>query len=96
MLKKYREKHAATLTRRYTTTVCNIAARKDANRKGGGPRYELLAIARPIDFDLVWWDRKWDKKNRTSEGLCPGVDPPRSEPAAEPFLLNRKIPTEEE
>jgi len=29
------------MTRRYTTTVCNIMARKDADRKGGGPRYEL-------------------------------------------------------
>ena len=27
---------------RYTTTVCNIMARKDADRKGGGPRYPTL------------------------------------------------------
>jgi hypothetical protein len=27
------------LIRRYTTIVCNIMARKDADRKGGGPRY---------------------------------------------------------
>jgi hypothetical protein len=26
---------------RYTTTVCNIMAGKDADRRGGGPRYEL-------------------------------------------------------
>jgi hypothetical protein len=25
----------------HTTTVCNIMARKPADRKGGGPRYEL-------------------------------------------------------
>jgi hypothetical protein len=36
-----KEKDAAALTRRYTTTVCNLMTRKDADRKGGGPRYEL-------------------------------------------------------
>jgi hypothetical protein len=35
-----------------------------ANRTS--PQQDLLAIARPIGFDLVWWDRKWDKENRTS------------------------------
>jgi len=60
------------------------------------PQHDLLAIARPIGFDLVWRGRKWDKKNRSSWGLPHGVDPPRSEPEAEPLLLNRKIPTGEE
>jgi hypothetical protein len=27
---------------RYMTTICNIMARNDADRKGGGPRYQLL------------------------------------------------------
>jgi hypothetical protein len=40
--------------------------------------------------------RKWDKKNRSSWGLPPGVDPPRSEPEAVPLLLKRKILTGEE
>ncbi len=35
-----------------------------ANRTS--PQQDLLAIACPIGFDLVWWDRKWDKENRTS------------------------------
>jgi hypothetical protein len=30
------------------------------------PQQDLLAIARPIGFDLVWRGRKWDKKNRGS------------------------------
>src|ERR1017187_3774286 len=44
-----------------------------ANRTS--PQPDLLAVARPIGFDLVWRGRKWDKKNRSSWGLPPGVDP---------------------
>jgi len=65
-----------------------------ANRTS--PQQDLLAVARPIGFDLVWRGRKWDKKNRSSWGLPPGVDPPRSQPEAGPLLLKRKIPTGEE
>ena len=65
-----------------------------ANRTS--PQQDVLAVASPIGFDLVWRGRKWDKKNRSSWGLPPGVDPPRSQPEAEPLLLNRKIPTGEE
>src|SRR5271157_4557944 len=65
-----------------------------ANRTS--PQQDVLAVASPIGFDLVWWARKWDKKNRSSWGLPPGVDPPRSQPEAGPLLLNRKIPTGEE
>jgi hypothetical protein len=32
---------------------------------------------------------KWDKENRSSSGLCLGVDLPRSEPEAEPLLLRK-------
>jgi hypothetical protein len=60
------------------------------------PQQNLLAVGSPISFDLVWRDRKWDKKNRRSWGLSPGVDPPRSQPEAGPLLLKRKIPTGEE
>ena len=35
-----------------------------ANRTS--PQPDLLAVARPIGFDLVWRGRKWDKKNRSS------------------------------
>ena len=42
MMKEYGERDAATLTRGYTATVCNIMARKEADRKFGGPRYFAL------------------------------------------------------
>ena len=35
-----------------------------ANR--ASPQQDLLAVATPIGFDLVWRGRKWDKKNRGS------------------------------
>jgi hypothetical protein len=35
-----------------------------ANR--ASPQHDLLAVASPIGFDLVWRGRKWDKKNRAS------------------------------
>ena len=65
-----------------------------ANRTS--PQQNLLAIVRPIGFDLVWRRRKWDKENRSSWGLPPDVDPPRSQPEAEPLLLKKTIPTGEE
>jgi len=64
--------------------------------KRASPQHDLLAVASPVGFELVRRGRKWDKKNRGSLGPCPGVDLPRSEPDAEPLLLKRKIPTEEE
>ena len=60
------------------------------------PQQNVLAVASPIGFELAWRSRKWDKKNRGSWGLCPGVDPPRSEPEAGPLLLKKRIPTGEE
>ena len=33
-----------------------------ANR--ASPQYDLVAVARPIGFELVRWGGKWDKKNR--------------------------------
>jgi hypothetical protein len=60
------------------------------------PQHDPLAVASPVGFQLVWRGRKWDKENRSSWGLPPGVDLPRSEPEAEPLLLKRKIPTGEE
>jgi hypothetical protein len=35
-----------------------------ANRTS--PQQNVLAVASPIGFDLVWRGRKWDKKNRAS------------------------------
>jgi hypothetical protein len=65
-----------------------------ANRTSA--QHDPFGIASPIGFELVRRSRKWDKKNRRSSGLCPGVDPPRSEPEAGPLLLKRRIPTGEE
>jgi hypothetical protein len=65
-----------------------------ANR--ASPQHDLLDITSPVGFELVRRARKWDKENRSSWGLPPGVDLPRSEPEAEPLLLKRKIPTGEE
>jgi hypothetical protein len=61
------------------TTFTNGALRQD----------DLIAVPGPISFELVRRDRKWDKENRNSQGFCPGVDPPRSEPEVEPLLLKR-------
>jgi hypothetical protein len=58
--------------------------------KWAAPQDNLLAVVSPIGFELVQRGGKSDKKNRGSWGLYPGVDPPRSEPEAEPLLLKRK------
>ena len=63
-----------------------------ANR--ASPQNDLLAVAGPIGFELVRRGGKWDKKNRGSSGLCPGVDLPRPEPEAEPLLLKREFQLE--
>jgi hypothetical protein len=54
------------------------------------PQNDLGTARGPIRFDLVRRARKWDKKNRSSLGLCRGADPPRSQPEAELLLLKRK------
>jgi hypothetical protein len=58
--------------------------------KRAAPQHDLLAVVSPIGFELVRRGGKWDKKNRRSWGLDPGVDPPRSQPEAEPLLLKTK------
>jgi hypothetical protein len=63
---------------------------------GTSPQDNVGALFGPVGFQLVRRRGKWDKKNRNSSGLCPGVDLPRSEPEAEPLLLKRKSPTGEE
>jgi len=35
------------------------------------------ALFGPVGFELVRRRRKWDKDNRSSSGLCPGVDLPK-------------------
>jgi len=50
---------------------------------GTSPQNNLGAARGPFPFELVRRDGKWDKQNRTSLELCPGIDLPRSEPEAE-------------
>ncbi len=65
-----------------------------ASTKRASPQDDFRAACRPIGFELVWRDGKWDKQNRTSSGLCPsGVDLPRSEPEAELLPPEQKNPT---
>jgi hypothetical protein len=61
---------------------------------GASPQDDFGAVRRPIDFELVRRDTKWDKQNRSSSGLCSsGVDLPRSEPEAELLPPETKNPT---
>jgi hypothetical protein len=53
---------------------------------GAMPQHDPLAVSGPIRFDLVLRGRKWDKENRSSLELCPGIDLPRSGPEAELLL----------
>jgi hypothetical protein len=69
-----------------------VADDRIAFTNGASPEDDLVAVSGPIGFELVRRGGKWDKKNRRSWGLYPGVDPPRSEPEAEPLLLKRKNP----
>ena len=62
---------------------------------GASPQNGLGTACGPIGFELVRRDGKWDKENRSSLELCPGVDLPRSEPEAELLPLIRKSQLEE-
>jgi len=62
---------------------------------GTSAQDDLVAAFGPIGFELVLRGRKWDKENRSSSGLCLGIDLPRSKPEAEPLLLKRKSQPEE-
>ena len=50
---------------------------------------DLGTTDRPIRFQLVRRNGKWDKQNRTLQELCLWIDLPRSEPEAELLLLKR-------
>jgi len=72
----------------------SVADDQVASTNRASPQDGFGAVRRPIGFQLVWRDRKWDKQNRTSSGLCPsGVDLPRSEPEAELLPPEEKNPT---
>jgi len=60
------------------------------------PQDDFGAARRPIHFELVRRDGKWDKQNRRSLGLCSsGADLPRSQPEAELLPPETENPTEE-
>lgn len=62
---------------------------------GASSQNGLGTACGPIGFELVRRDGKWDKENRSSLELCPGIDRPRSEPEAELLPLKRKSQLEE-
>jgi hypothetical protein len=62
---------------------------------GASSQNDLGTACGPIGFELVRRDGKWDKENRSSLELWPGVDLPRSEPEAELLPLKRKSQLEE-
>jgi hypothetical protein len=43
-----------------------------ANR--ASPQDDLVAVRSPVGFQLVRRNGKWDKKNRSTSGLCSGID----------------------
>jgi hypothetical protein len=72
----------------------SVANDQIASTNRASPQDDFGAACRPIGFELVWRDGKWDKQKRTSSGLCPsGVDLPRSEPEAELLPPEQKNPT---
>jgi hypothetical protein len=75
--------------------AASVADDRIALTKGAASRQDVGALFGPIRLELVRRGGKWDKENRSSSGLCPGVDLPRSEPEAEPLLLKKKLQLEE-
>jgi hypothetical protein len=74
--------------------AASMADDRIAFTSGASPQDDFGAVRRPIDFELVRRDTKWDKQNRSSSGLCSsGVDLPRSEPEAELLPPETKNPT---
>ena len=74
--------------------AASMADDRIAFTSGASPQDDFGAARRPIGFELVRRDGKWDKQNRSSSGLCPsGVDLPRSEPEAELLPPEAKNPT---
>ncbi len=54
----------------------SVADDRIAFTNGASPQDDLVAACGPIGFELVRWGGKWDKKNRSSWGLCLGIDLP--------------------
>ena len=73
----------------------SVAGDRIALTNGASPQDDVGALLGPIRLQLARRARKWDKKNRSSSGLCPALTFPRSEPEAGPLLLKRKLQLEE-
>jgi hypothetical protein len=54
-----------------------VAGDRIALTNGASPQDDIGALLGPIGLRLARRYRKWDKKNRSSSGLCPGVDLPK-------------------
>jgi hypothetical protein len=63
--------------------------------RSASPQDDVGALLGPFRLQLVRRERKWDKRNRSSSGLCPALTFPRSGPEAEFPLLKRKLQLEE-
>ena len=57
--------------------AASVADDRIALTDGAAPQDDLSAVCGPVGFELVRRGGKWDKKNRSSSGLCPGVDLPK-------------------
>ncbi len=55
----------------------SVAGDRIALTNRASPQDDVGALFGPIRLQLVRRGRKWDKKNRSSSGLCPGVDLPK-------------------
>jgi hypothetical protein len=55
----------------------SVTGDRIALTNGTSSQDNVGALFGPIRIELVRRDRKWDKKNRSSSGLCPGVDLPK-------------------
>jgi hypothetical protein len=76
--------------------AASVADDRIALTNRASPQDDFGAARGPIRFELVPRGAKWDKQNRSSWGLCPlALDPPRSQPEAEPLPPEPKIQLEE-
>jgi hypothetical protein len=58
-------------------TAASMANDRVPFTNGTSPHDDVGAPFGPVGFELVRQGRKWDKKNRSSSGLCPGIDLPK-------------------
>jgi hypothetical protein len=72
----------------------SVADDQIASTNRASPQDDFRTLRRPIGFELVWRDGKWDKQNRTSSGLClSGLTCQDLSPEAELLPLKNEDPT---